>query len=423
MAGAPRLLYLGFAFPPGVRALYPGVNPAGHSFETRMISALRNHFEIRSAGVFTVPIPTSAPEEGNSPGIAHEVILSERRPELFSRWQSLAKLKRTYLQWRSKGWVPETVLVYNLSPIYNAFIRWLRRSASRPRIVLLLLDSRHLGKPLPASKRLRYHFKPMITPDDAMLKYFDACVGLSSDAESYFAGSGTPFLWMPGACDPKRVSIATAGNTDASSICFGYFGALTDYAGAREFAAAFAQSSVRATLRMCGHGQLSEAVTQLTRSDARMRFEGLLHHPDECLTFGSSCDVLVNPRPAEFGNLNNFPSKVFDYALCGRAILSSRISGVDRVLGPEAFYFDVASRPASLIAALEQVATMDRAELNRRGAAIRGRVVAEFNWSNQAARMAGFVQQVSPPLTTGHARNASGLLPRLLVKPSDKFNR
>jgi len=389
-----RLLHLGFAFPPGVRALYPRVNPAGHAFETRMISALRNYFEIRSVGVFAVPLPSHRLDATNSPGVAHELLLSDRRPELFSRSQSFARLKRAYLQWQSAGWVPETILVYNLSPIYNAFIRWLRRQASPPRLVLLLLDSAQLGTPLPTLKRLRYRLKPMITPDVDMLKYFDACVGLSSDVETYFRASGTPFLWMPGACDPRRVPTAANEKAEASRICFGYFGALAGYSGARDLAEAFRQSAARATLRMCGYGKLSETFAQLARNEARMRFEGLLPHPDDCLTFGSSCDVLINPRPRAFGNQNNFPSKLFDYALCGRAILSSRISGVDRVLGPEAFYFE-AGQVTSLIAALEKIAEMDRGELCRRGAAIRDRVVGEFNWPRQATQITTFLRQLA----------------------------
>jgi glycosyltransferase involved in cell wall biosynthesis len=380
-----------------VRALYPRINPAGHAFETRMIAALRSHFEIRSTGVFSVPLPSTDLDPTNSPGVAHEVILSERRPELFSRWQSLAKLKHAYGQWQSERWVPETILVYNLSPIYNTFVRWLRRQPSRPRVVLLLLDSPQLGKRMPAGKRLRYRLKPMIIPDVAMLKYFDACIGLSSDVETYFAASNTPFLWMPGACDPSRAPAALNDKAEAAPVCFGYFGALAGYSGARELAEAFQQSAARAKLRMCGYGKQSETFARLARGDARMRFEGLLPHPDDCLTFGSSCDVLVNPRPPEFGNQNNFPSKLFDYALCGRAILSSRISGVDRVLGPEAFYYETATRPASLIAALETIAGMDRSELRRRGDIIRQRVIAEYNWSVQAARVAKFLAELEQP--------------------------
>src|SRR5438045_3265154 len=92
-----RLLYLGFAFPPGVAELNPGVNPAGHALETRMISELRHHLEIRSAGVLpSDPPQTPVPGADPASGIPHEVILVEKPPELVARFRGLGRLKEHY---------------------------------------------------------------------------------------------------------------------------------------------------------------------------------------------------------------------------------------------------------------------------------------------------------------------------------------
>ena len=87
--GRLRLLYLGFAFPPGVAALNPGLNPAGHALETQMMSELRGHFDVRSAGVLPLQ-PPKIDSADPSTGIAHDVILLEKPPELFHRFRSLA---------------------------------------------------------------------------------------------------------------------------------------------------------------------------------------------------------------------------------------------------------------------------------------------------------------------------------------------
>jgi len=390
----PRLLYLGYAFPPGLEAIYPGANPAGHGFETRMIAALRQHFEIRSAGILRVPLPTRSLAGDPSTGIAHDILLAERSPEIVTRRRALATLQRRYQQWRTEGWMPDAILVYNLGPIYNAFIRWLRRQSPRPCLVLLLLDSVQLGTSLPLLKRLRYRLKPLVVPDADMLQEFDACIGLSIDVENYFKPSRTPFLWMPGACDPARRPAAREEQRDSSPMCFGYFGALASHAGVSDLVDVFLQSPIRATLRICGYGKLSEGFARRAQVHERFRFYGLLAKPDDCLPFGQTCDVLVNPRPPGFGNQNNFPSKLFDYALCGRAILSSRISGVEQVLGPDAFYYDAACHPASLLEALEKIAALNRVELRHRGKAIHDRVCTDFNWANQARRLAAFLEDV-----------------------------
>jgi glycosyltransferase involved in cell wall biosynthesis len=132
---------------------------------------------------------------------------------------------------------------------------------------------------------------------------------------------------------------------------------------------------------------------ELARQSSRVRFRGLLT-PEDCLSFGRSCDVLVNPRPATHGNENNFSSKLFDYALSGRSILTSKLSGVEDVLGHDAYYFDPYDFEPSLRRNLFALAKTSRAELDRRGMAIQQRVISEFSWTKQGARLARFLTEL-----------------------------
>jgi glycosyltransferase involved in cell wall biosynthesis len=264
------------------------------------------------------------------------------------------------------------------------------------RRVLLLLDSSQLGRRPSLGRRLRRLLKPLAVADEAMLPEFDACVGLSRDAEGHFRPLGRPYLWMPGACRPERALTGEAGppgseSPDDAPIRFGYFGSIAAYAGIFELADAFLHTTLPATLRVCGYGRGSARLAELARRDRRIEFAGLLPTPDDCLVFGRACDVLVNPRPASHGNENNFPSKLFDYALCGRAILTARLSGVDEVIGEDGCYFDPEDYAASLGARLAELAGTPRAELRRRGAAIQARVCAAYTWEQQAARIAAFI--------------------------------
>jgi len=134
-------------------------------------------------------------------------------------------------------------------------------------------------------------------------------------------------------------------------------------------------------------------LARISRNEARVKFHGLFS-PIECLRFGQACDVLVNPRPASHGNQNNFPSKLFDYALTGTAILTTKLSGVEDVLGPEAFYFDPYDFAESLKGHLYQLASVSRSELRRRGAAIQQRIINEFSWEKQGSRLTEFIGQV-----------------------------
>lgn len=389
-----RLLYLGFAFPPGVAALNPGLNPAGHALETQMMIELREHFEVRSAGVLPLDPPSIEAADPAS-GIVHDVILLEKAPELYHRFRSLACLKAQYRRWGASGWEPDAVLVYNLSPIYNQFLLWLRRHPHCPKLVLLLLDSPSLGVPMHRWKRFRRRFKPMYTPDYDMIWRFDACIGLSRTTEKYFRPRQVPFLWMPGGCTPARAAQADENVFEErnGSMRLGYFGALAEHAGVRPLIDTLLSARVPASLEICGYGKLGETVSAMATQNPRIKFRGLLT-PADCLSFGRSCDVLVNPRPASYGNENNFSSKLFDYSLAGRAILTSKLSGVEDVLGPEAFYFDPEDFNRSLGKNLLYLASISRSELDRRGAAIQERVISHFSWPKQGARLASFLIQV-----------------------------
>ena len=389
----PRLFYLGFAFPPGVAALHLEINPAGHAIETQMIGQLRRFFDVRSAGVLPFAPPKLEAADPAS-GLAHELVLVEKPPEMLHRVRSVKRLKAEYLRWRATGWEPDMLLVYNLSPIYNHFLLWLRQQPRCPKLVLLLLDSATLGRLVPWLKRFRHRFKPMSVPDAEMLPYFNACVGLSRHVQQYFADLQIPFLWMPGGCCPQLACSEPNGfAAPGDQKRLGYFGALGPHAGVRLMVETFLGLDLPATLEICGYGKAAAEIEALSGKDQRVKFRGLVS-PAECLHFGHSCDLLINPRPATHGNENNFASKLFDYALTGRAILTAKLSGVEAVLGPEALYFDPRDFQRSLREQLIRAVMMPRAELHQRGNIIRQRLVTEFSWERQGARLAQFLQAV-----------------------------
>jgi glycosyltransferase involved in cell wall biosynthesis len=388
----PRLLYLGFAFPPGVQALFPGVNPAGHPLETQMVHALRTHFEIRSVGVMPKALDKLPENADPKSGIAHQLLLVDQPPEAVVRPRSLKRLKQTFLLWEKEGWVPEAILVYNLTPIYNAFIRWLTRRGHSAKKVVLLSDSSQLGKPLSRWKRFRYFFKPLIYADETMLPQFQACIGWSMGAEEHARRFALPFLWVPGGCDPSRA--VREMNHLEGPVRFAYFGSLADHAGVSPLLQSFLKTEGKTSLHLCGYGKQSGEVMEFCQEhSSRLRFHGLLT-ADECLQFAQSYDVLVNPRPLGHGNENNFPSKVFEYALAGRSILTTGFAGVREVLGEAAFYLDENALEESIVAQCSSIAMLNRLELDSRGKQLQQRITSHYSWEQQANRIHQFCSEL-----------------------------
>jgi glycosyltransferase involved in cell wall biosynthesis len=393
----PRLLYLSRAYPPGISVQLPQSNPAGHGFETALAAELAQHFDFRSIGLVSRAARGLRNDPKARDGVPHQLVLFNGNPVLWYQLKALASLKRCYKDWERGGWKPDLVLTYNLSPVYNAFIRWLAQRSKRPELVVLLADSSRLGQRMPLIKSLRYRCKPLVMQDSEAIEMFDACIGLSQSTERHFSQRGAPFLWMPGACrspgamgEPK----GSAKQEGTPQIRFGYFGALADYAGIGSLIQVFRSTDISASLHISGYGKLAAQLAGEAAQDSRITFHGFLDTTEACLEFGRSCDVLVNPRPASHGNENNFPSKIFDYALCGRAILTSRMGGVDAVLGEEAIYFDASDYDQSLAQSLIDLSKQSPDALRRRGAALKSRVLSNYTWNAQGDRIAGFLHQL-----------------------------
>jgi glycosyltransferase involved in cell wall biosynthesis len=227
-----------------------------------------------------------------------------------------------------------------------------------------------------------------------MLGYFDGCIGLSESAERFFKPRDIPFLWMPGGCTPERAPAdnGAAGPGAEEPIRFAYFGALAPHSGIVALVEGFAKSSMKASLHVCGFGGQASVIEAAAARDPRIVFHGFIK-PD-CLNAAREWDVLVNPRPATHGNENNFPSKIFEYSLCGRAILTTKMAGVEVVLGDEAFYADAGQSDTEVIRQMEVLSKLPRSELRRRGAALRARVLGRYSWAAQAAAMAGFMEKL-----------------------------
>lgn len=359
-----------------------------------MSQALSRQAEVSTVGMQAREVFGKLEPRDDSLGLEHELLLWDRRPELWHRWHSWRRLRRFYLEKTARHGLPDVVLVKNPCPAYGCFVRWLRRQHPRPLIVLLLADAGTLGQKIPLTKRLRYAFKPMVTLDEAkMILWFDACIGFGIDTRRYFEPRGVPWMWMPSAFnfrhDPTPASLAPTG-----PIRFGYFGQLAERTSVLPMVQGFLDAKVPGTLHVCGYGKLSDALRKLAEQHPNFHFDGTFAKQSDSLAWAQKVDVLINPRLPIQGLENSFPSKIFDFGMTGKAILSTRTGGVDQVLGEKGIYLETADFGNSLPQKLREVAAMDRAELQRRGAAIRNRILREFNWDEQARRMIGFLTGV-----------------------------
>ena len=353
-----------------------------------MAQALAKRAEISTVGLLPRRIWGHLNPTDDSLGLEHKLLICERRPELWHRWRSWRQLRRFYLEEVKRKGMPDALLVRNLTTVFNYFVRWLRQQPQCPVIAVVLADS-GLGQPVSISRRLRYLIKPMQYLEEKSVLWYDACLGFGFESRRDFESRGVPWLWMPSAFN---FYYEPPSNTVAEGpIHFGYFGGLSREIGVHSMVKAFLASGVPGPLRLCGFGPLTDTINKLAKEHPNLHFDGLLPRQSDCLPWAQQADVLVNPRLPLWGRDNSFPSKIFEFGMAGKAILSTRTGGVDEVLRDDGLYLETENFEDSLRQKFCEVAAMDRVELQRRGTAIRNRVLKDFNWDAQARRIVEFL--------------------------------
>lgn len=384
----PRLLYLGFLVPPQTEAAFPLANPAGQRFEKAFLRGLARFFDIRLVALLARGMPVEMP--GPEPWWEGWLGLTEERPKVLHQWRSLRRLRHHWHQLCRAGWQPEAVVCYNLTPIYNTFLRSLARAGDAPPRVCLMTDSTWLGRRMPLGRRLRHAFKPFQVSDASMIPRLDGLITVSHVTAQRLQRNGKPSLWMPGACDLAAVlPIRIAEHS--GPIVFGYYGALGDHAGTEELILAHQRGAGDSLLRVCGYGKKLPALRELAARDPRQELRPLPATPQESVAFGNTCDVLVNPRPASHGNENTLPSKIFSYVESGAAILSTTLGGVDTLLGETAVYADASRLVDSLQEQMSALGQLGREALHESAERCRRRVLRDYTWEEQTRRAAEFI--------------------------------
>jgi len=383
-------LYLGFWLPPSLVARYPQANGAGQLWESRFLQNLGSDAELRIASIVDRKLLLSDAER-NSP---EHLLLQGRFGKDLQAYPSFFELRKSYIRWRRQGWKPDCFIVYNSHPVGNAFTRFLARHDPDVKRILLFLDSRHFGKNLRLLKRLRLKLKPLHWRDEVMLPYFYGVASASLSSERFCRNRDVPWHWFPGGAQSDGL-LDTVHSPLANGVArLGYFGSHSDYAGLRDLLDAFmAAPHLKLELSIAGEGPKTADLKRYAKADPRIEWVGFFNERTDLGRWASSCHVLVNPRPAGFGNENNFPSKVFDYVQLGRPVLSSTTPTLKHAFGDSMMWYD-ADIPNALSEALKVVSEKNIAELLQQGENLRDKFAQSFSWGERVQGLKQWMQQI-----------------------------
>lgn len=138
-----------------------------------------------------------------------------------------------------------------------------------------------------------------------------------------------------------------------------YAGTLIDYNGVVTLARAFAlMDPTKYVLHIYGSGPLEGEIARYSQTNSNIVFHGLVNNAD-LLKELAQADLLVNPRVTSASVVDfTFPSKLIEYILSGRPVLTTNFSSLPREYSRFAFLIEDES-PAGYCAAIEHACSED----------------------------------------------------------------
>jgi glycosyltransferase involved in cell wall biosynthesis len=142
---------------------------------------------------------------------------------------------------------------------------------------------------------------------------------------------GTKYWPMEGISD-DAAAVLRAARANGSYVYRGTTRPILLYTGALEYVATFAEafhrSSIQASVVFVGGGEDAATLQRLASVDARIEVKPFMTG-DALARETARADFMLNPRdPAWPGTPYSFPSKLFEYLITGKPILSTRLAGI-----------------------------------------------------------------------------------------------
>ena len=172
-----------------------------------------------------------------------------------------------------------------------------------------------------------------------------------------------------------------------------YSGALTDYSGITELIKALGKVPKDITLELYGDGPLREYIIDVARENHQVVYKGKVSN-DQMREIQCRAWLLVNPRPIEDPIARvTFPSKIFEYMLSGRPILSTKQYGFTEEYAK--YMFLVENNDEDTFAKkICEISKMSDLELNEMGTKCKKFVIQSKNWAIQTKRIHDFLYEL-----------------------------
>ena len=385
-----KIVFLGYIIPPEEAA----ASVAGNKMQWNMLRYLSQWEDIEVSCVTVTPMASfpcahkiwsTYRIEEIFPGVLSHRVDFCNLPVIKQLWQTAAVYRKAKKVIRQTG--ADTVLTFNLFPQIGIPMRLLKRKYGVDTICLLadlpIDDTPNRGA---FSRWLRNKFDKSTWKS---MMYCDRYIALNEYAmQTYLPGK--PYTIIDGGIEPSEYPEETIGwNGKEKNII--YTGALVDYSGIMNLIAAMAllkDNSI--VLDIYGDGALRPEIEAIAAHNPKIRYHGRVSN-QEAMAAQQSAWLLANPRPTQSHIAQvTFPSKIFEYLMSGRPVMTTRLNGFSADYDQLLFWVE-GNTPESLAEQINAINCMEDSALTQRAKDARTYLLNNKTWEQNARKVHTFL--------------------------------
>ncbi len=281
----------------------------------------------------------------------------------------------------------DVLMLYDMYPNQGVPMAMLRKKVNDRTVCLLAdLSIGGVAKEEGLRKFLRRFY------DGSTLSNMKKCnnyIVLNENAAKEFAPH-SQYIVMDGGVEPSEYPTETIG-WDGKEKNIIYTGALVDYSGIMNLIDAIAlleDSSI--VLDIYGDGFLKSEIEAIASQNPRIRYHGRVSN-QEAMAAQQSAWLLANPRPTESHIAQvTFPSKIFEYLMSGRPVMTTRLNGFSADYDQLLFWVD-GNMPESLATCINDINCVDDGALTQRAQDARAYLLKNKTWEQNARKVHSFL--------------------------------
>lgn len=198
------------------------------------------------------------------------------------------------------------------------------------------------------------------------------------------------YVVMDGGVEPCEYPEKTLG-WDGKEKNIIYTGALVDYSGIMNMIAAMELvENKEIVLDIYGDGALKSEIEAIASHNPRIRYHGRVSN-QEAMAAQQSAWLLANPRPTQSHIAQvTFPSKIFEYLMSGRPVMTTRLNGFSTDYDELLFWVE-GNTPEALAERVNAINHMGDGELTQRAQGARDYLLKHKTWEHNARKVHTFL--------------------------------